>query len=125
MKWISAKVAAIALLMLVMMPAAEAQYRPGGRATIAVTTSSARAALPADRSLYPAVLITPIVASTQQTYYAIGDGTVAATTSSFALPPGGICITVGTGTTQSNIAVIGAGATTVFITQFQNCPPFS
>lgn len=126
MKWMGARFAAIALSALAVMTAADAQQtRPGGRATLAVTVSSARVALPADRTLYPAVLIAPIAGNTAQVYYNLGDATVTATTSNFAMPTGGICFTVNAGTSNAYIAAIGSGSTTLFVTQLQNCPQFA
>lgn len=95
----------------------------GGNASIDVTTSTANIALPADTTQYPSVLLAPATGSTDEIFYKFGvDDTVAATTSSPALPANGICFQ-GFGSSNKFVAAIaGTGTPTLRITQFNGCP---
>jgi hypothetical protein len=116
-KWFTA----VALL-LAFIGAALAQSI-GGNASLSVTASSSNVQLTANVVNYPALLIDyNSAAPTVEVFYALGtSNTVAATTSSPALPPGGICINGGPNTW---VAAIGsaAGPTVVRITQLSVCP---
>ena len=94
----------------------------GGNASLSVTTSTSRVALPAVVGNYPAVLIQPVVGTTVEVFFKLGDVTVTATTSSPTLPSGGVCLNVGPATYVA--AITGASTATVRITQLTQCPPF-
>lgn len=116
-KYISA-----ALFALAAIPGVYAQAI-GGNASLSVSSSSARVALPADTRRYSAVLIAPAFGASAEIFYNLGDATVAAVSgTSPALPTGGICVNVGP---NVDIAAISASAQTLRITQLNTCPIFS
>lgn len=106
-----------------MLPAA-AQV-PAGNASLSVTTSSARVALPLSTTSFPVVLIAPSPTSTQEVFYKLGDVSVVATTSSAALPGGGICINVGPSSNAYVAAITASSTATLRITQLNSCPIFA
>lgn len=113
-------IALAALLAIAPLPALAQAI--GGNASISVTGTSGRVALPsANKAQYPFVFLVPGVgAGTQEIFYKFGDVTVVATTGSPALPANGICVNVGPGT---YIAAITATSTaTLRITQLSTCP---
>lgn len=95
----------------------------GGNASIAATTSSGNVALPASNTSYPYVLLEyGLTTTTNELFYKLGlDNTVAATTSSPALPANGVCLNVGPN--QWIAAIAGASTGTLRITQLNLCPP--
>lgn len=90
-----------------------------GAATLAVSGTTARVALPAVQQY---TLIAPVLGATHQIFYKLGDVTVVAALTDAALPPGGICIFSGPNT---YLAAIATGADTIYITQLSLCPQFS
>jgi hypothetical protein len=96
----------------------------GGNASLSVTTASSRVALPAAKATYPSAIVAPAAGSTQEVFYALGDSTVAATTSSPSLPSGGICI-ANLGPATNVAAITATGTATVRITQVSACFPFA
>ncbi len=91
-----------------------------GNASLSVTGTSARVALPAGSVNSPYVMIRPTTA--QEVFYLLGDVTAVALTSSPALPSGGICLNVGPGT---YLAAITSTSTNVLrITRMTMCPNF-
>lgn len=92
----------------------------GGNASISVTGSSSNVALPASVQAYPSVLLAPAIGATQEIFYLLGGSSVAATTTSPALPAAGICINVGP---NGYVAAITSTSTaTLRITQLSTCP---
>src|ERR1700749_272143 len=87
-------VAAFAAACVISLPASAQSI--GGNATQTFDSSGEVLALPASNFQYPLLLIIPASGSTQALNFALGtNSSVAATTSSPVLPPGGICMNVG------------------------------
>jgi hypothetical protein len=111
-------------LLLSGIGAAFGQIAIGGNVSLSATASSSNVQLSASIVQYPAVFINYISPSpTVEVFYLFGNSNaVAATTSSPALPPGGICVYTGGG--NNWLAAIGsaAGPTVVRVTQLTNCP---
>ena len=95
----------------------------GGNASISASGSSARVAIPAAASKYPALLIAPATGTGIEVFYKLGDSTVTAATTDPALPSGGICVQAGPNTYVA--AVTGGSSATVRITQLSTCTLFS
>lgn len=96
----------------------------GGYATLAVTTASARVALPAATKTFPVIIV--LNDGTGEAFVQFGNASVVATTSSVAIPPGATQKFWVTGpvwqtSPASFIAAIGAATTTLRISQ-QNGP---
>ena len=115
--------AAFAFLLFIGMGEADAQAI-GGNVSLSVSQTSARAQLPAAVASYPAVLITPAFGNGYQVFYALGGSSVTATTSSPALPLGGICFNnVGASNTYLAGITANGGSGTIYLTQLATCPP--
>jgi hypothetical protein len=95
----------------------------GGAAAISATTTSASVAIPASKTTFPVLLLTPAQGNAVGLYYALGSSSVVATTSSPALPIGGICVAAGPNTYVA--AITGSSTATLNITQMSQCPLFS
>lgn len=93
----------------------------GGNASLDVTTTSGRVALPASTLGYPAILIAPAQGSTEEIFYSLGDSSVVATATSPALPTYGICFQ-GAGGNSYVAAITATGTATLRITQLTQCP---
>jgi hypothetical protein len=115
----SSKSRAFALLCL-FATGAQAQTM-GGNASLAVTTTTASVALPASVATYPCLLIMPALGATAEVFYALGGPSVAANTSSAAVPSNGICLNAGPSTFLA--AITASGAATLRLTQLTVCPP--
>jgi hypothetical protein len=95
----------------------------GGNVALSASSVSSRVQLPASLTAYPYVLIAPAASATAEVYYALGNSSVVATTSSASLPSGGICLNFGP---NSYIAGITAsGTSSVNITQLSTCAAFA
>ena len=94
----------------------------GGSAALAVTASSGRVALPADASTYGAITI--YNHGTKDAYFAMGDSTVAATTSSTLIAAGTAIVVYAwlpnaTMTVPTHIAAICGGADSTSLAIYQ------
>lgn len=115
---------ATALMATALMATPVSAQTPTGNASLSVTGSPARVALPAWSASAPFVLIAPGAASTQEVFYKIGDVTVTAATTDKAMPAGGICIS--TSSTQTHLSAITETSTaTLRLTRFTVCPLFA
>lgn len=97
----------------------------GGNASLSVTTASSNVAIPStNKTQYPSVILAPSPGTTAEIFYNFGTtSSVAATTSSPALPAGGICVNIGPATYVAAITATGSG--TLRITQISGCTSFS
>ena len=102
------------------LPSASAQAI-GGSASISVTSAGESVALPVSVTAFPAAMLVPAYGTNQEIFYALGGSSVAATTSSAALPPNGICLNVGPNTYVA--AITSTSTATLRITQLTQCPP--
>lgn len=110
---------ALALVMAALAPAPAQTV--SGNASLGVSSSSARVALPATSAPY--VMIRQISSGgTSEVFYQLGSSAVAALTTNAALPPGGICLNVGPNTHLA--AITAAGSTGLRLTRMTLCPPF-
>ena len=118
----SIKTLAICLVLLLSGARAEAETI-GGNASLGVTSVSGNVALPASVVAYPAVLIEPAAGTSVEVFYKLDLGSfTAATLSSPALPPGGVCFN-NVGSSKGYLAAITAsGSATLRITQLTQCP---
>ena len=112
------------MALILVAPQARAQAISPLGASVTSTGTSARVALPASTTNYPALLITPALGNLVSANYVIGNSSVAAPSGNRVLPNGGVCISnVGPGT---NLAIIvGSGSATVNLTQAVTCQSFS
>jgi hypothetical protein len=110
---------------LLAAPVPAAAQSIGGNASLAVTTGSARVPFPVTPPAnFPAAIIAPAPGTTAEIFYALGNSSVVATTSSPSLPSGGICLAVGPNTNLA--AIVASGSATVRITQVSSCgTPFA
>lgn len=96
----------------------------GGNASLSVSSVSANVILPSTNTAqFPSVILAPAPSSSQEIFYNFGTAAVAATTSSPALPSGGICINIGPATYVAGITATGTA--TLRVTQVSGCVPFS
>lgn len=113
----------IALALYAALTTAAIAQVVGGATSLSVTAVSARVALPATPSQYPAVLIAPPPGQNQEIFYKLGGVTVAATASDASMPAGGICLNAGP---SAYLAAITVGGTALLrVTQLSTCPAFA
>jgi hypothetical protein len=93
-----------------------------GNTSITVNNSTASAALPYNGNAFHAVLLVPDPGASANVYYAQGGAGVTASSSSAALPSGGICIS---DNNQAYVAVYSTVSVTVRITILSSCPQFA
>lgn len=112
----------LSLLVIAGLSAPAHAQQIGGAATLTATSTSSEVALPALTSSYPALLISPAPGTTTETFYAFGkNSSVTATTSSPALPPGGMCFS-NVGPNTNLAAITASGSATLRLTQLSQCP---
>lgn len=115
--------ASVLFLSLLLISTAALGQVIGGNASIDVTTTSARVALPVSTLQYPATLIAPAAGSTAEIFYSLGGSSVTASTSGPALPANGVCFQ-GAGGNTNVAAITSTGTATLRITQLTQCPIF-
>ena len=92
----------------------------GGNATLAVTTSSARVALPSALATYPVVLVINTGAS--DAFVTFGTVAVTAALTNTPVPAGHALALWNSAAANLYIAAIGAGSTSLYIVQFNGTP---
>jgi len=92
-----------------------------GNASLGVSTTSARVAIPGTSGSY--LMLQPISSGgVSEVFYTLGDSAAIAAVTSPAMPPGGICLNIGPAT---NVAAITASGTAgLRITRLTLCAPF-
>jgi opacity protein-like surface antigen len=94
-----------------------------GNASLGVSGSSARVALPAGSTSSPYLMVRPTSSgSNSEVFYQLGTSAVAAATTGPALPSNGICLNVGPNTHLA--AITASGTAGLRLTRLTLCPPF-
>ena len=112
------------LCLLALLTIAAAAQTIGGFATLNINASSSSSvALPASLTQYPAVMVWPGAGNTSEIFYAFGNSSVTASTStSPALLPGGECFLLGGSVTYIAAIAGGSPGGAVRIKQYTACP---
>lgn len=94
-----------------------------GNASLAVSSISARVALPDGAASSPYLMIRPTSSgSNSEVFYRLGTASVTAAVTGPALPPGGTCLNVGPSTHVAGVTA--AGSAGLRLTRLTLCPPF-
>ncbi len=112
-------IAAAALALAIAAPALAQTVT--GSASLGVSSSSARVAIPGASGGY--LMVRPISSGgTSEVFYALGDASVTAALTGPAMPSGGICLNTGPSTYLAGITASGTAG--LRITRLTLCPPF-
>ena len=96
----------------------------GGNASITAGVTSSNVALPANTYNFPVVFVYPVPGTTIETFINLGGSAVVAANTNLSVPVNGLCIGVGSQTTNTTLAAISASGTVVLrILQMNTCPP--